>query len=291
MNDHYLQHYRILGVQPGCSFRDLKYAYRRLVKNWHPDHFTVGHESGDLALAEARIKEINKAFLTLSNYYKKNGYLPISSEEAARQDIGDASFWPDGSQTSDHRSSQHKKAPTFSASLRFMIIGAALGIVYVVWNAYRQEEATTLDVDSSSANSAPIEQPQSGSPKQQVAENYFTVGSTLGDVIAIQGVPTKIEGSIWLYGRSKIYFEKGAVSRWVEDPANPLKAYIDLPPFKTSLKKFTIGSTKQDVREIQGTPLRETENTWEYHVSKVYFKENRVKGWYDSPLDPLKIHK
>ena len=291
MNDHYLQHYRILGVQPGCGFRDLKYAYRRLVKNWHPDHFAVGHESGDLALAETRIKEINKAFLTLSNYYKKHGYLPISSEEVARQDIGGASFWPDGSQTSGQRSSQHKKASTFSASLRFMIIGAALGIAYAAWNAHRQEEATTLDVDSSSTNSAPIEQPQSGSPTQQVTENYFTVGSTLGDVIAIQGVPTKIEGGVWLYGRSKIYFEKGAVLRWVEDPANPLKAYIDLPPFKTSLKKFTIGSTKQDVREIQGAPLRESENTWEYHVSKVYFKENRVKGWYDSPLDPLKIHK
>ncbi len=291
MNDHYLQHYRILGVQPGCSFRDLKYAYRHLVKNWHPDHFTVGHESEDLALAEARIKEINKAFLTLSNYYKKNGYLPISSEEVARQDIGGASFWPDGSQTSGHRSSQHKKASTFSASLRFMIIGAALGIAYVAWNAYRQEEATTLNVDSSSTNSAPIEQPQLGSPKQQVAEDYFTFGSTLGDVIATQGVPTRIEGGIWLYGRSKVYFENGVVDHWLEDPNDPLKANMDQAPREQPTKSIAIGSTKQNVRSVQGAPLRESNNMWEYRVSRIYFKDDKVTGWYDSPLDPLKIHK
>lgn len=291
MNDHYLQHYRTLEIDPGCTMREMKAAYRRLVKNWHPDHFAAGHESGDLALAEARIKEINKAFLTLSNYYKKNGYLPISSEEAARQDIGGASFWPDGSQTSDHRSSQHEKASTFSASLRFMIIGAALGIAYVAWNAYRQKEAMTLDVDSSPANSAPVEQPQLGSSKQQETENYFTVGSTLGDVIAIQGVPTKIEGGIWLYGRSKVYFENGVVDHWLEDPDDPLKANMDQAPREQPTKSIAIGSTKQNVRIVQGAPLRESKNMWEYRVSRIYFTDDKVTGWYDSPLDPLKIHK
>jgi len=291
MNDHYLQHYRILGVQPGCSFRDLKYAYRRLVKNWHPDHFAVGDESGDLALAEARIKEINKAFLTLSNYYKKNGHLPFSSEKAASQDIDGASFWPDGAQASGHRSSQHKKASNISVSLHFMIIGAALGIAFVAWNAYRQEEKTTLDIDSSSANSAPVEQPQLGSPKQQETGDHFTVGSTLGDVIAIQGVPTKIEGGIWLYGKSKVYFENGVVDHWSEDTDDPLKVHMDQTPREQPTKGFTTGSTKQTVRSVQGAPLRESKNMWEYRVSRIYFKDDKVTGWYDSPLDPLKIHK
>lgn len=292
MNAHYLQHYRILGVQPGCSFRDLKYAYRRLVKNWHPDHFTVGHENGDLALAESRIKEINKAFRALSNYYKKNGRLPLISEETASPDIDASSFWPDNSQASNRRSSPRKKTSNVSVSLRFLIIGAALGLLYVAWDAYHQEEETILDADSSSADPAPVEQPQPGPSKQQDTRNYFSEGSTLGDVIAIQGVPTSIEGFIWHYGKSKVYFENGVVDHWSEDADDPLKVNnLDQASHEKPAKSISIGTTKQNVRIVQGAPLRETKNMWEYRISRIYFKDDKVTGWYDSPLDPLKIRK
>lgn len=50
---------------------------------------------------------------------------------------------------------------------------------------------------------------------------------------------------------------------------------------------FTIGSSREDVLRIQGTPSRVTEDTWHYGRSKVFFENGRVSGWKESPGDPL----
>ena len=113
----------------------------------------------------------------------------------------------------------------------------------------------------------------------------------LGDVIAIQGAPTSIEGDVWHYGQSKVYMENGAVTKWENDSDSPLKAHIMPTSRNPSAKQFSIGSSKQEVRAVQGAPLMENENLWEYRISRIYFKDQKVSGWYDSPLDPLKIHK
>jgi tetratricopeptide (TPR) repeat protein len=53
-------HYETLGLQPGASLDDVKQAYRRLAKTWHPDRFT---ESPALKQqAEEKIKAINHAY-------------------------------------------------------------------------------------------------------------------------------------------------------------------------------------------------------------------------------------
>mgnify|MGYP001579240134 FL=1 len=290
MNNHYLQHYQVLEIQPGCSFEDLRYAYRRLVKEWHPDHFTGGRENSDPGYAESKIKDINKAFRSLSDYYKKNGCLPISPEEAADLNKGSAFLWMDNRQSKDRRPAQGKKASTFSVSLRLMIVGAVLGIGYVAWKTHMQEQIGPSN-QAAPANSVPTEQYQLGSRQSRETEEHFTVGSTLGDVIAIQGAPTSIEGDVWLYGQSKVYMEKGAVTKWENDSESPLKAYIIPTSRNPSVKQFSLGSSKQEVRAVQGAPLMENENLWEYRISRIYFKDQKVSGWYDSPLDPLKIHK
>ena len=156
MINHYLQHYQALEIQPGCSFEDLRYAYRRLVKEWHPDHFTGGRENSDPGYAESKIKDINKAFGSLSDYYKKNGCLPISPEEAADLNNGSASFWPDNRQSKDRHPSHGKKASTFSVSLRLMIAGAILGIGYVAWKTQMQEQNASANL-ATPVNSAPTE--------------------------------------------------------------------------------------------------------------------------------------
>lgn len=291
MKDHYLHYYQVLGVQPGCSFRDLKYAYRRLVKHWHPDHFTNSHESGDLAHAEARIKEINKAFRGLSDYYKKHGCLPVSEEDGAKQDAGEVPLWPDLTQASERQRQRPKKISDFSVALRFTVIGAALGLAFAIWNSRQQEQEMAPDLYSTATNPVQTEQAQAGIPKPALQEEYFTVGSTLGDVITVQGVPTLIGDGVWHYGQSKVYFVKGVVLKWDQDPASPLKARIIQASHEITARSFSVGSTKQEVRITQGAPLWESENMWVYRISRIYFKDGKVTGWYDSPLDPLKIHK
>jgi hypothetical protein len=290
MNNYYLQYYQALEIQPGCSFKDLRYAYRRLVKEWHPDHFAEAHENRDPEYVERKIKDINQSFRSLSDYYKKNGCLPFSPEEAADLNKGGASLWLDNKQSRGRQPSQDKKASTFSISLRLMIAGAILGIGYVTWKTLTQEQNAPLNL-ATPAKSVPKKQSQLGSRQSRETEENFTIGSTVGEVIAAQGAPTSTEGDVWHYGQSKVYIEKGAVTKWENNSDFPLKVYIMPTSRNQPVKQFTIGSSKQEVRALQGSPLMEEENLWTYRMSRIYFKDQKVSGWYDSPLDPLKIQK
>ena len=53
---------------------------------------------------------------------------------------------------------------------------------------------------------------------------------------------------------------------------------------------FTIGSTKDEVLRVQGSPRRFDDDRWEYGYSYVEFDENgRVVDWYDSGHRPLRV--
>ncbi|RME82283.1 MAG: molecular chaperone DnaJ [Caldilineae bacterium] len=60
-------YYEILGVGRNASPDEIKRAYRRLVKQYHPDIYKG-------ADADERIKEINEAYEVLSNPEKRNAY-------------------------------------------------------------------------------------------------------------------------------------------------------------------------------------------------------------------------
>ena len=122
-------------------------------------------------------------------------------------------------------------------------------------------------------------------------QKYFTYGSTVGDVYAVQGTPSNTSDGVWRYGKSKVYFSRGKVTHWEDDPTSPLKASADIMLERAPATAFGVGSTKAEVRALQGKPLMEWSNVWEYGTSKVYFDGDRVSGWYDSPLNPLRIHK
>lgn len=52
---------------------------------------------------------------------------------------------------------------------------------------------------------------------------------------------------------------------------------------------FTVGSSKDDVLRIQGTPDEITDSKWRYGTSYVFFAKGRVTRWDTSPLSPLKV--
>ncbi|MBM3275196.1 MAG: DnaJ domain-containing protein, partial [Candidatus Sericytochromatia bacterium] len=62
--------YEVLGVGRSASEDDIRSAYRKLVKQWHPDR----HQGGDKARAETKIKEINEAYDVLSDPDKRAKY-------------------------------------------------------------------------------------------------------------------------------------------------------------------------------------------------------------------------
>lgn len=60
-------YYKALGVEAGASDADIKAAYRRLARKYHPD---VSKEAG----AEERFKSINEAYEVLKDPGKRNAY-------------------------------------------------------------------------------------------------------------------------------------------------------------------------------------------------------------------------
>ena len=64
-------YYSILGVSKDATADDLKKAYRRLAKKYHPD---AQHTEEDKKNAEAKFKEINEAYSVLSDENKRAQY-------------------------------------------------------------------------------------------------------------------------------------------------------------------------------------------------------------------------
>lgn len=60
-------------------------------------------------------------------------------------------------------------------------------------------------------------------------------------------------------------------------PHNPARGY------------FTVGSTKDDVLAVQGTPSELNNQVWKYGSSSVFFGGDRVTRWDVWPGSPLKV--
>ena len=73
--------YEILGVKPGASQDEIKSAYRKLIKQYHPDKFIDNPLKN---LAEEKMIQINEAYETLTknsvnnNYSSSNNYTDSS---------------------------------------------------------------------------------------------------------------------------------------------------------------------------------------------------------------------
>jgi DnaJ domain len=120
---------------------------------------------------------------------------------------------------------------------------------------------------------------------------YITVGLTKDEVTAIEGAPTASTDSKLVYQGSEIDFTAGKVSGWKIDPASApirVKLWPDAP-VDPDLDSFGVGSSKNVVLVVQGTPTYFSENEFRYGGSAVFFQNGRVVGWKDDPASaPLR---
>src|SRR6266550_3619603 len=67
MTDEIQRCYRVLGLTPGEPFEVVKRVYRKLLKEWHPDHF---HNDSQLSLkGNERLKALIPAYERLAAFH------------------------------------------------------------------------------------------------------------------------------------------------------------------------------------------------------------------------------
>jgi len=81
---------------------------------------------------------------------------------------------------------------------------------------------------------------------------------------------------------------------WPKPPAGQTPYVLRAPssaqaPAATTEAWVTLGMTKQEVRDIQGRPILREQREWDYGVSKIYFENGLVTGWYNSRSGPLRV--
>ena len=117
-----------------------------------------------------------------------------------------------------------------------------------------------------------------GTPQTAIGHNYFTVGSTRDEVLAIQGEPTTFNDNYLTYGMSMVMFRDGKVANWnnvdVKLKARYLTATNLIPK-----DYFTVGSTRDDVLAIEGEPTTFNDNYLTYGMSMVMFQDGKVANW------------
>ena len=110
------KYFLILKLRPGASLREIKKAYKNLVKKWHPDRFPL--ESPRLQKkAHERFQEITEAYKKLTEVYMKRRYTEASGWKGRSTTYTKARQESKNKQASESHSSETEKTPGFTTHI------------------------------------------------------------------------------------------------------------------------------------------------------------------------------
>jgi DnaJ domain len=309
-----IEYYRALGLQPGASAREVRRAYLKLVKQWHPDRYT--RDLRAQSLAQERVKEVNEAYSFLRDF--KPGQ-PEHSYDVASYPSGATAQWHEYRRRTSH---EPPIADPFEGDYRYRPVNAPRGgvrfasiiIALLVFNVARwaiapgdlrshSERVPVVNAAGPAKAMQVVFLGEEGRGEWKAARQqlpYFFAGSSKADVYRVQGVPDWSSEREWHYGDSRVYFAGDFVEHWKSRANVPLRAVNpgEAPP----QSYISMGSSTTDVLAIQGAPDSVSDTYWQsadsvvtkttywhYGASKIGFAHGHVSGWEEKPGFPLRI--
>lgn len=281
--------YATLGITPDVDWKTLRARYRRLIGQWHPDRFSS--DAAGEKIAEERSKQITLAYQALERYHRDHGVLPPLERVTAVPSPDPQRPVPEGQPSAAPGGTPEPDAADAGTRNPRHVHRIALSLVALIAAAYFLQGYVEDPEPSRAEPAERVPEPDASrgapAPEDLYPSGGIRVGSTLGEVYAIQGVPSATQGDTWYYGKSWFRFDKGRVTSWEEHLDNPLR----IDRHRVALlneRLFGIGATKDEVRTIQGAPMSEAGNVWYYGGSKVFFENDHVVHWEESPMHPLR---
>lgn len=133
--------YKILGVRPGANADEIKSAYRKLVKKYHPDLFSTANAKKK---ANEKLQQINEAYAVLGDEERRRQY------DATR--VRKRAISQEPATSTPHRTSnaQNKTAASVDKVVFFKPAAWVLGVVLVVivadavWSMLQEEKSAWI---------------------------------------------------------------------------------------------------------------------------------------------------
>ena len=312
--------FRILGLEPGAKFSEVRLAYLSLVKKWHPDrHQSQPYEIQ--ALAEKKFREIDEAYRRIS----RNRQQPPRADATT---TGTASRGPDRDATPRPKSHPRPASSRFRPAIAIrpfsgakiilpILLFASLVFILVQFQSFFYDTVIDTEPLHVARNPTGEETQEAGQSAQPPApessegllspavpdlppeplpllrsappNSSFTLGSTISEVLDIQGPPDRVHGQTWTYGLSEIQFKNGRVAKFNNfDGSLRVRMLPEISPDWAARGHITIGSTADEVLFVHGTPTRVEGDRWFYGFSELVFKNGRLAE-YDNYFGNLKI--
>lgn len=253
---------RILGLQADATPDDAKSAYRALARCWHPDRNPREASEQDLAHREwVRVQAAYETWCRLQGL-RSPSEAPVTSPPSSSASSASGPTGPTGA-----------GSPRSVLAMALLFAVAATAGWWFLFGGGSRVEAPEADSVQESA------------PEQAVSSRLAGDRSTGSIVVEranaeVETTPTEQDGDPAPRERlTDASIEPGTGSERVADAA----AVVVRPG------TFTLGSTMESVRAVQGKPGATVGRVWRYGHSRVRFLGGRVSGWESHVDQPLKV--
>lgn len=311
--DNIKKSYKILDVPFNASVEEIRRKYRLLIKTYHPD------VCKDISPEEAnkRIREITEAYKTIM---AGKSFERIYREVKSKSSPAESSVYQDATLNSSFK---QRKTPTVSLPTKYflknlkreyiyglLVFITVIAVIYLflpdghVGNNRKitvsegSKVVTVLSESVKSSGSKISEEIKKSAdlPAGEVSSSpsFFTLGSTEREVLTVQGIPERKSGQVWHYGLSRVIFRDGRVVGYDNfDGSLRVRLIPGDGGFIGEVHNyFTLGSTRDEVILVQGTPSRVTKDVWYYGMDRIFFGDengNKVVKGYDNVSGALKV--